>query len=464
VIVEPFAADPTFPGLQMAGDTASMRRLFREHLRPSGGTAYSIEDCRLSRVRYRKGERCVLQYVLHLAHPATGAGRTQWVTGVMYAGGKTRRKWEKLRRSGPEIPAADPAFEPCAFIPELDMLVEVFPYDRRLPGLPHLMAGPSPELEAPLLANFGPGWRIETWNIEPVRYRAGLGATARISVRARETATGRAEERRFYAKVYHDEGGEQTYRVLRTLRDRAGENGVGFVVGEPVAYLEDRRILLQKETPGVTLRDVLLRDEDADRAVRRAAAALAGLHLADVFPPRLHPLRSEVGALERTGRLLRWACPHLGAEIEGVVEAVISGLKEVPPSPTHRDLKLDHILLDGERAGFIDLDDFAGADPLLDTANVLAHLGGMALLFPAFDEDRGRDYEKAFADEYFGRVPGAWRDGLPVHYAGATLKMAVGFFRRREAGWPEKIEGLLNTARESLGGRTWRPDSHGGDA
>src|ERR671921_2231508 len=59
-------------------------------------------------------------------------------------------------------------------------------------------------------------------------------------------------------------------------------------------------------------------------------------------------------------------------------------------------------------------------------------------------------YERVFADEYFGRVPEAWRDRLPVHYAGAALKMAVGFFRRREAGWPAKIESLLNTAGESL--------------
>ncbi|MBA3425748.1 MAG: hypothetical protein H0U04_14665, partial [Rubrobacter sp.] len=160
MIVEPYAADPAFPGLEAAGDPVSMRQLFGEHLRPAGETAYTIRDCRLSRVRYRKGARCVLQYVLTLSHPATGAERTQWVTGVMYTGGKTRRKWEKLLKSAPDVPGADPAFEPFAFVPELDMLVEVFPYDRRLPGLPLLMAGPSPDLEAPLLAHFGPGWRI----------------------------------------------------------------------------------------------------------------------------------------------------------------------------------------------------------------------------------------------------------------------------------------------------------------
>jgi hypothetical protein len=175
VIAEPFTADPALPGLEAAGDPDSMLRHFGEHLRPAGETAYEIRDCRLSRVRYRRGQRCVLQYVLNLSHPVTGAERAQWVTGVKYTGGKTRRKWEKLLKSESKVPGTDPAFEPFAYIPELDMLVEVFPYDRRLPGLPFLMAGPSPELEAPILAHFGPGWRIEAWTVELVRYRAELG-------------------------------------------------------------------------------------------------------------------------------------------------------------------------------------------------------------------------------------------------------------------------------------------------
>ncbi len=252
MIVEPFAADPAFPGLQTAGDPTSVRRLLERHLRPAGATAYSIRVCRVSRVRYRKGARCVLQYVLDLVDPATGVERSQWVTGVMYAGGKTRRKWEKLRDSAREVPGADPAFEPFAFVPELDMLVEVFPYDRRLPGLTLLMAGTSPELETSLLAGFGPGWTVEDQDVELVRYRSELGATVRVSVRAREEATCRVEERRFYAKTYHDGGGERTYGVLRALGDRVHKDDTAFRVGPPVAYLAGLQTLIQEEMPGVT--------------------------------------------------------------------------------------------------------------------------------------------------------------------------------------------------------------------
>lgn len=455
MIVEPFAADPAFPGLALAGDADAMRSLFAEHLRPVGEIRYEISGCKLFRVRYRKGARCVLQYSLDLSDPTSETTRTQWVTGVMYADGKARRKWKKLRKSALEVPAMDPAFEPVAFLPELDMLVEVFPYDRRLPGLPMLMAGPSPEIESALLADFGKTWQTSGWDAELVRYRSELGATVRVSLRATEAATGGTEERRFYAKAYHNEAGEAAGRVLDTLRGTAEASETAFVVGGAVAYLKGPRILLQREVPGVTLRDRLLHDDKAEEALRLAARALARLHTSKVEVPRLHSLQREVVVLERTGRLLKWARPDLAPQIDGTVRAIVSGLREVPPAPTHRDLKLDHLLLDEGRVGLIDLDGFAGADPLIDAAGAMAHLRGLPLHFPGFDATRGEDHEVTFADEYFGRVPDGWRDGLPVQYAGAMLKMAVGFFRRREAGWPRKIEDLLYTARDSLTSRIW---------
>jgi hypothetical protein len=142
VSVEVALADPVFPQLGIAGDPESMCEVFQEHLRPLGETTYHVLDCRLSRIRYRKGVRCVLQYILRLAEVGTGHERIQWVTGVMYAEDATRRKWEKLRLLDPmTIPEAFSTFEPFSFIPGLGMLVEVFPYDRRLPTLPLLMGG-----------------------------------------------------------------------------------------------------------------------------------------------------------------------------------------------------------------------------------------------------------------------------------------------------------------------------------
>jgi GNAT superfamily N-acetyltransferase len=460
---EPSLADQSFPGLEVAKDPELMREVFQGHLRPLDGKDYQeVRECRIDYILYRRATRCmrcVVQYALRLAEPETGRERSQWVSGVMYAGDRTRRKWEKLRRSEPGLETTDacPGFAPFSYIPDLEMLVQVFPYDHRLPALPLLMEGPPPELEPLLLERFGPGdWRVEAWDVEPLKYMAELRATFRLTAQARDTATGRAEERRFYAKVYHDEEvGEQTYQVLRALWDNAGTEDASFTGGKTIAYLGSLRVLVQEEARGTPLGEVLVRGDEAVPAVRKVARALAALHLGRVVAPlRRYPLQKEVALLQRRGELLRLACPQRGPEIEETVGVVIAGLEEVPPAPTHCDLKLDHILLDGDDLTLLDFDVFAGADPILDVASVLARIISMPL-GSSLPHERAQRLARAFAEEYFAHAPKAWRTRLPFHYAGAVLRIASGIFSVRMPGWPDKVEVLLGEAKDSLEGRVW---------
>lgn len=450
------ATDPGLPHLEAARDPELMREVFEEHLRPLGEKVYEVQECRIPHVRYHPATRCLLQYILHLREPDTGHKRSQRVTGVMYARGRTRKVWEKLQQSEPgrETPGAPPAFEPYAYIPRLDMLVQVFPYDHRLPALPLLVAGPPPGLEPLLLDRFGAGdWRAEAWEVETVRYLAESRAILRLTARAREVATGRVEEKRFYAKVYKDdEKGEQTYQVLRALWEQAGE---GFTVGMPIAYLSELRTLIQEEVPGLSLQDMLLRGDEAIPAMRRAARALAALHLDDAVTPQHRYPRGEVTAtLEKQVKALRRACPRLGPDLEKVLGTIVAGLEEVPPAPTHGDLNLRHIMFDGDRLALLDLDDFVWADPVMDVARALAHLAAMTHRF-SFPRDRARAAAQAFVDEYFAHVPETWRMRLPLHYAGALLKMGPSFFRNPKPNSAETVEALIAEAKDSLAGRLW---------
>ena len=103
----------------------------------------------------------------------------------------------------------------------------------------------------------------------------------------------------------------------------------------------------------------------------------------------------------------------------------------------------------------VDLDSFAEADPVLDVANVLAHLKSTPFRFPLTLEDSWSTAAQAFAEEYFFHVPRTWRRRLPIHYAGAVLKISVGFFERQEPDWPGGIATLLEEAKASLAGRVW---------
>ena len=141
-------------------------------------------------------------------------------------------------------------------------------------------------------------------------------------------------------------------------------------------------------------------------------------------------------------------------EVESTIEGVLAGLKEVPLRPTHRDLKPDHIFVDGERTIFIDLDSLARADPVLDPAHLLARLAAMPAVFPVSPE-QPRAAAREFAEEYFAHVPSMWQERLPFHYAGALLKISFGLFGRQVPDWSDAIAGLLEEARASLAGRVW---------
>jgi hypothetical protein len=457
VSIGSFPADPAFPQLKITADPALMKQTFRTHLRPVGPKVYDIEDCRLVRLRYRQGSRCFLLYTLRLVEPDTGRERDVQLTGLIYAEkDKAEQAWRKLKATDPrqEIPDAWLTFEPVSFVPELGMLVQVFPYDHRLPALPHLAAGPPPELEPVLLGRFGSGdWRVEAWNIEPVRYRE-QGAVLRYMAKARNAATGE-REKSFYAKVYRHEKGEQTYQTLRTLWKRTSANGEGFTVVRPLAYLSDLRALILEEAPGTPLDEILLGDRDPSAALRRVAQALAAFNQGDApATTQRHLLADEVAVLERAGRVLGWGCPHLRPEVESIIEGVLAGLEEVPLGPTHRHLSPDHIFLDGECTIFIDLDAFAKADPVLDPAYLLARLAAMPALFPVPPE-RARAAAREFAEEYFAHVPNTWQERLPFHYAGALLKISFGLFGRQAPDWPDRIATLLEEARASLAGGVW---------
>ena len=456
---------PTLPQLKVARDPRLMREVFQRCLRSLSEESYRIRGCQIARAR-QHGERYVVLYTLRLEEPDTGRERTQWVTGVMHTrDGEIRQEWEQLQRSGPGQEATlgptSLAFEPYAFISELGMLVQTFPYDHRLLGLPLLMEGPPPELEPLLLARFGEGeWRAEAWEVEPVRYLPGKRITMRLTARAREEGSGREEARRFYMKLYRkEEEGERTYRTLQALWERAED----FEVGRPVAYLSGLRILVQEEACGTPLREALLlwEEEAAIAAVRGAAGALATLHLHNSVPAprrRLPWEEEEAATLKKREEVLRRACPRLGPEIGKIVDAVLAGFGEKgPTAPTHGELKPDHIMIDGDRIALIDFDAFSEADPLLDVANVLSLIRIMPLT-SSLPQDRAREAAGVFAEEYFAYVPESWRERLLLHYASALIRRAAGLSRRREPGRMllDEIEALVREAEGSLKAGVWR--------
>jgi hypothetical protein len=292
-------------------DAERMRSVVEEHLLAPGDPPVEVVACEVE--FGRRGSRSLVQYRVTLRDPVGGSEWTQVVSGVAYGGQRTRKIWERLQQH--PATAAGAVLLPAAYEPELDLLLQVFPFDHQLPALEPLMAGPLPGLVAHLLARFGPGdWQLEVWDAESMRYRVDLRASVRLSVRAREAASGRVAEQRFFAKVYAS--AKTAGRVWGNQREvaaaLAGGNGL-LAVAPLVAYLPDERVLVQDEVPGLSLRHLLRSTTGIAgpaEAVRRTARAIAALHRLDISAPgraptcgaALSPWRCRTGASPRCRR------------------------------------------------------------------------------------------------------------------------------------------------------------------
>ena len=451
-----YPVDPDFPQLEVASDPAKMLRIFRAHLNPVDGNRCRILDCAPVRFRCRQStSRCVLQYRLRVEEPSTGRQWDEWVTGLIYAEpGEAKRLWQTLRATDPgqEIPGPWRTFEPVSAVPELDMLIQIFPYDRRLPQLGRVLDWASRDLATLLLPRLGPGeWQAVATTIETSRYRTELGAVLRCSLLAREAETGRQETVRCYLKVYRNERGGETFEMLQSWSQRAAQSPRPYSVVRPVTYRSDLRTLVLEEAPGASLQSLLLENRDPTAAVRAVARAVAALHQDDVGVTRAHGLIDQLDQVERASALVQWACPHVRSEVRAITAAVVAGLKEVPPSPFHGDLKADHVFLSDGRVIFVDLDSIALGDPVRDAAHFCSYILGRVGL-EAIPTEQARALATDFTAEYFSHVPRSWRQQFSLHSAGALVEVACGIFRHQEPRWLDMATAAIAEARRALSG------------
>src|SRR6266550_927372 len=457
-----FPVDPDFPQLAIAADPGRMLEVFRAHLKAAAGKRYDIEDCIPFRFRMRQSTtRCVLQYTLRIAKPATGRAWEQWVTGLLYAQpGAAESLWRETRSVEPrrDIPDGWLTFEPVHFIPDLQMVVQVFPYDRKLRNLSLVLGGALRNLEPQLLERLQPGggagpWQVRRRTIEPTRYRTELGAALRYTIHARDGTTGQESTVRCYLKVYRHDRGEETFRLLRSLTDRAGDSRDPYAVVRPLAYLGDLRTVVLEEARGTELQQILLHGSEREASLQAVARAVAAFNQGGLGVRLRHDsFADQLDDVTRAARLLQWACPEAGRDVEAISDAVARGLEEGAPAPIHRDVKTDHVFLDGARVPFIDLDSVALGDPVRDPAHLFAHIVARVGM-DELPRAQARAAAAVFATEYFAHVPESWRKRFPLHCAGALIEVAGGIFKRQELRWREKVTEAIEDARRAMTGR-----------
>jgi hypothetical protein len=279
----------------------------------------------------------LFQYDLTLRQP-DGRVSKELVSGVAFGGERTRKTWETLVLDDTEV-QRESNLRRAAYVPDLDLLLQVFPFDHALPALERLMTGPLEGLVEPILSRFGHGhWRLEDWQSESVRYRVDLRASVKLTVRATDRGSARTSERRFFAKVYAGDQAERAWTIQQDLGVALGAASEPFGLAPLVAYLPDARILVQDEVKAPSL-PYLIRKADRDEAieaVRRAARAIAALHLLPIAAPahRIKLDRTDPARLRRSADAFRNCRPDLASavsETEAEIRARLESIGQLAP-------------------------------------------------------------------------------------------------------------------------------------
>jgi len=436
--------------VQIALDANQMLGVFRKHFEAAPNSLTNglrIQDCRLVRLRWRGGKRAVLQYELDAATIGNTETFKQLLTSSIHDEKCAEHVEKKLLRDNSCVDN-EAIFKPVSAISQLNMLVQAFPFDRRLPHLKLLAHTIPTAIRESIDAHYGPA-KIDysQCKITSVRYRAGLSAVLRYDL----PIAGSTAHESVFAKLYQDPS--EATRTFRMLTDLAAkENELGIECARPIAVLPALSTLLLQGVTGRTLEDELQLDSSV-KQVRKAARAIARLNGSRVKLERVHTAEAQAESLQRATDRLRQACPQLKARISHVANRILP-FPDVDLHPTHRDLKPEHIFFTGEAATLIDCDSMAMADPVIDPAMMLARMAAMSatdrLAYNAF-----RKNARVFVDEYFKQGPIDWNARLNQYYASALLEIAVGFFGRQEPGWRETITYLVEEAERSLNRQRW---------
>ena len=426
----PFAHDPALPGLAQSLDARLVCRRVGEQLYAATGGRLDCSRVTVERLRYRPGDRAIVLYAAHLYDAAHCRPWQTWFSGSLYRGGKARR----LAGRADGAAAGGCSLPPALLDPATDMLVQFYPHDRRLPALRRLL-----ESDARTLAGLVGSRSARSRRLTPVRYRPGIGATLRCD----------GGEEEAYVKVIREGDARRRHEDLSGLLAALGDRCV--TVPRPLGWDSALNAVAVARADGRSLSDVVLAgDEGAAReAGRRTARSLLMLHTAPVRVRRMARPEAVLAATEERVRLLRLACAEQGEVIDELMAAMAARLPDATAAPLHMDLKPEHVFLDDDRVCFIDMDDLAMGDPMLDVGMLLERLRALPVALGASPAVAAATME-GFLGTYLGGVAPQAAARLPAARIWAALRVAQFWLQHMVPDWRRLVARTLEQARDSL--------------
>jgi hypothetical protein len=248
--------------------------------------------------------------------------------------------------------------------------------------------------------------RIQSCEPDMISYKPGSRATILYRLGyAPEGPAGRDWPETVIAKTYRkDSKGRNAYDGMLALWHSPLASGDLATIAEPLAYIPELKIMVQRPIAAdQSLEDMLKAALGADsqeaieevyRYMRKAAAGLAALHQSGARHGETVALDERYAEIHELIARLLVPVP----ELAGVVEPLLARLESLaaahppdPSVPTHGTFNPEQVLIDGQKIGLIDFDDFCMAEPALDVGLFRAAIKDIGM--NALDASLARNHE-----------------------------------------------------------------------
>ena len=354
-----------------------------------------------------------------------------------------------------------------ALVPEMSMLMRLFPCDPVLTGLNVAtnVSGMLALLRAHL-PHREDGCRPSALGYEVVHYKPERLCTLRYTVQLTDPAHRLTRVSDVYGKVYCDDRWKSSTEFQTAMWRAASASGNVWRTARPIASVPEDKFVLQEAVGGRPFRRVF--DELTQENASEAELIQAERHLAAVA--------CAVRSMQRTSlRLgssldfstlwanqaknlpyLEYAHPKLARELTRLRTAIarLEGtFCRQPLGPAHGDFAYANVLLEDEVVGVIDFDKGGQAEPAYDPAYFLTHLSSFGIRHPKRLRHVSRLCE-AFRNTYLALAPDVPPHRLALYEALDLAAYVLRNFKKQshQPNWLPWAEAQIEYAWERL---TW---------
>lgn len=377
------------PDINRAVDTCLDTEALRPHLQTALASHGVIEA-----VRITKAHRC--------ASLRRDPNPLKFCIEADLRNGETVKLYGKLYRAGASAAAAQGS--DALHVPELDLLLWLWPSDPGLSQLAHLLE--------PTVAQ--PFWGAPAADVQMPRHEPERRATLRYT---------HADGRVLYAKTFCDTRGQTVYRRFAYMWERSQQDADAPLVARPLQCSVDGRTLWQQAAQGTPLLQLPLSALPSGDWVLPLAHAIATVHAAPIELAGLTPRDREhwLAEVRRRRNKISRVLPELTELADATADAIVHAATHLPahaPALIHGDFHPDQVWFDGQRIVLFDFDEFALGDPMEDLA------------------------------EFIVKLPdGASSAQLVALWIGGYAQIAPQHFCRRRLRWHMAVQQLLQASR-----------------